>query len=65
MCEKVTGKKIPSVEKPRRPGDPPRLVAAANKAINELGWRPQYPKIEDIVKTAWAWHVKYPEGYSD
>jgi UDP-glucose 4-epimerase len=44
-------------------GDPPRLVAAANKAINELGWRPQYPKIEDIVKTAWAWHIKHPEGY--
>jgi len=65
MCEKVTGKKIPAVEKPRRPGDPPRLVAAANKAISELGWRPQYPKIEDIVKTAWSWHVNHPEGYPD
>ncbi|HTL72743.1 MAG TPA: UDP-glucose 4-epimerase GalE, partial [bacterium] len=44
---------------------PPRLVAAANKAITELGWKPQYPKLEDIVKTAWAWHVKHPTGYSD
>jgi UDP-glucose 4-epimerase len=65
MCEKVTGKKIPAVEKPRRPGDPPRLVAAANKAFNELGWKPQYPKLEDIVKTAWAWHQKHPTGYAD
>jgi UDP-glucose 4-epimerase len=64
-CEKITGKKIPAIEKPRRPGDPPRLVAAANKAFNELGWKPQYPKLEDIVKTAWAWHVKNPGGYPD
>ena len=48
MCEKITGKKIPTVEKPRRPGDSPKLVAAANKAFTELGWKPQYPKLEDI-----------------
>jgi UDP-glucose 4-epimerase len=65
MCEKVTGKKIPAVEKPRRPGDPPKLVAAANKAIKELGWKPKYPKLEDIVATAWAWHEKHPTGYPD
>ena len=65
MCEKITGKKIPAIEKPRRAGDPPRLVAAANKAFNELDWKPQYPKIEDIVATAWAWHVKHPNGYAD
>ena len=65
MCEKITGKKIPAIEKPRRAGDPPRLVAAANKAFNELGWKPQYPKIEDIVATAWAWHKKHPTGYPD
>jgi UDP-glucose 4-epimerase len=65
MCEKITGQKIAAVEKPRRPGDPPRLVAAATKAFNELGWKPQYPKLEDIVKTAWAWHQKHPTGYAD
>jgi UDP-glucose 4-epimerase len=65
MCEKITGKKIPFIEKPRRAGDPPRLVAAANKAFGELGWKPQYPKLEDIVKTAWDWHVKHPTGYPD
>lgn len=65
MCEKVSGKKIPAVEKPRRPGDPPKLVAAADKAIRELGWKPKYPKLEDIVSTAWNWHRKHPKGYSD
>ena len=65
MCEKITGKKIPVIEKPRRAGDPPKLIAAANKAYTELGWKPQYPKLEDIVKTAWAWHLKHPTGYAD
>jgi UDP-glucose 4-epimerase len=65
MCEKVTGRKIPAIEKPRRPGDPPRLVAAAEKAVRELGWKPRFPKLEDIVTTAWAWHRKHPDGYPD
>ena len=65
MCEKVTGKKIPAIEKPRRPGDPPKLVAAADKAIKELGWKPKYPKLEDIVTTAWNWTKKHPTGYAD
>ena len=65
ICEKITGVKIPAIEKTRRACDPPRLVAAANKAFSELGWKPQYPKIEDIVATAWAWHKKHPTGYAD
>ncbi|HXC98499.1 MAG TPA: UDP-glucose 4-epimerase GalE [Verrucomicrobiae bacterium] len=65
MCEKVSGKKIPAVEKPRRPGDPPKLVAAADKAVKELGWKPKYPKLEDIVTTAWKWHEQHPTGYPD
>ncbi len=64
-CEKVTGCKIPVVEKPRRPGDPARLVAAADKAIQELGWKPKFPQLEQIVATAWAWHQKNPTGYQD
>ncbi len=65
MCEQVTATKIPAIEKPRRPGDPPKLVAAATKAITELGWKPKYPKLEDIVATAWAWHQRHPNGYAD
>lgn len=64
-CEKITGKTIPALEKPRRAGDPPKLVAAADKAKNELGWKPRYPKLEDIISTAWAWHQKHPTGYND
>lgn len=64
-CENVCGRKIPVVEKARRPGDPPKLVAAADKARNELGWKPRYPKLEQIVSTAWDWHKKHPHGYKD
>ena len=65
MCEKVTGIAIKTVEKDRRPGDPPRLVAAAQKAFTELGWKPQYPRLEQIVESAWKWHKKFPKGYAD
>lgn len=65
MCEKVSGKKIKAVEKPRRPGDPAKLVASAERAMKELGWKPKYPKLEDIVSSAWAWHKAHPNGYSD
>ena len=65
MCEEVSGKKIPTTEKPRRPGDPPKLVAAAFKAMHELGWKPKLPKLGDIIDSAWRGHVKHPNGYLD
>ncbi len=64
-CEQITGTKIPTVEKPRRPGDPPKLVAGAQKAHTELGWKPKYGKLEDIIATAWKWHKQHPTGYKD
>ena len=64
-CEKVTGMAIKAVERPRRAGDPPRLVAAAGKAARELGWTPRFAKLEEIVATAWDWHRRHPEGYPD
>jgi UDP-glucose 4-epimerase len=64
-CEKITGKPIAVIEKPRRPGDPPLLVAASEKIKTELGWAPKYEAIEKIVQSAWAWHVKNPGGYGD
>jgi len=64
MCDNVTGQKIKAAEKPRRPGDPPRLVASAEKAKRELGWQPKFPKLEQIVSTAWEWHCKHPQGYA-
>jgi UDP-glucose 4-epimerase len=65
MCEKISGKVIPAVEKPRRPGDPPKLVASAEKVGRELGWKPKLPKLEDIVRSAWCWHQDHPNGYPD
>jgi UDP-glucose 4-epimerase len=62
-CRMITGKSIPAVERPRRPGDPPRLVASAEKAIRELGWSPRFPRLEDIVASAWRWHSTHPHGY--
>jgi len=60
---KVTGRSIPTVESPRRPGDPPVLVASSAKISKELGWKPRYDKLEEIIQTAWDWHEVHPNGY--
>ena len=62
---RVTGRNIPVVEKPRRPGDPPRLIAASEKIKKELGWKPQFQSLDAIIESAWKWHQKFPNGYSD
>lgn len=64
-CERITGKTIPVVEKPRRRGDPPRLIASSEKIKQELGWKPKFQNIEKIIESAWAWHQKFPDGYGD
>ena len=61
--EEVTGKKVPVKEGPRRPGDPPVLVASSEKIQRELGWRPRYGDLRTIVETAWNWHRSHPRGY--
>lgn len=57
-CRRVTGKDIPLEYGPRRPGDPPRLVASARKARLELGWSPAYSDLTTIVTTAWRWETR-------
>src|SRR5207253_4407076 len=64
-CRKVTGKEIPVIEKPRRCGDPPRLIAASEKIRRELGWQPQFQALDTIVTSAWKWHQQFPNGYGD
>ncbi len=64
-CEAVSGKKIAVVEKPRRPGDPPRLIAGSDRIKSELGWAPKFQDIRAIVESAWKWHVAHPSGYGD
>ncbi len=62
-CRKATGHAIPETLGPRRPGDPPELVADSSRAQKQLGWKPKYPDIESIVATAWKWHQSHPQGY--
>jgi UDP-glucose 4-epimerase len=64
-ARKVTGAKIEVVERPRRPGDPPRLIAASEKIKRELGWQPSRQTLEAIIESAWRWHQKFPSGYGD
>ena len=65
VAREVTGRKIPAEVGPRRPGDPPELVASSAKIMRELGWKPQYPDLETIIETAWRWHEAHPNGYGD
>jgi UDP-glucose 4-epimerase len=55
---KITGKEIGVENADRRPGDPPVLIASNQKAVKELGWKPQYADLDDIIATAWRWHQK-------
>jgi len=64
MVADVVGKTIPYTIGKRRPGDPAILVASADKIKSELGWKPDYPSLQDIVSTAWEWHKRYPSGYN-
>jgi UDP-glucose 4-epimerase len=57
-ARRVTGHPIPAEVQPRRPGDPAVLVASSDKAIRELGWKPRYTQLDDIIRTAWIWHQK-------
>jgi UDP-glucose 4-epimerase len=57
-ARRVTGHPIPAELFPRRPGDPAVLVASSDKAIRELGWKPRFTQIDEIVRTAWIWHQK-------
>jgi UDP-arabinose 4-epimerase len=56
--ESVGGRPVPRVDSPRRPGDPPSLVANAARAREVLGWTPRYPELRTIVEHAWRWHTR-------
>ena len=64
-CEKAAGNSIRQSPALPRPGDPATLIANADKLTNELGWSRKYKTIEEIVETAYRWHNRYPNGYSD
>jgi UDP-glucose 4-epimerase len=64
-ARKITGQPIPAEESPRRPGDPPRLVASSQRIQQELGWKAQHSSLEEIITSAWDWHQNHPQGYPE
>lgn len=62
-AQRVTGKKLKTSPQPRRPGDPPELVAAVERAASVLGWRASRSSLEGILESAWRWHRAHPQGY--
>lgn len=62
VAREVTGATIPTVTGPRRPGDPPVLVAAADRARRELGWNPTRVTLLEIVTDAWRYRTVESEA---
>jgi UDP-glucose 4-epimerase len=63
--ERVSGRKVPCRVCPRRPGDAAALVASSERAQRELGWRPRFADLDEIVRTALRWREAHPNGYAD
>jgi UDP-glucose 4-epimerase len=63
-ARRITGRPIRSVNRPRRAGDPPILVAQAERAGSVLGWAPRRPSLDEIIGSAWSWHLSHPNGYA-
>jgi UDP-glucose 4-epimerase len=64
MAERVTGRSIRRRVGPRRPGDPAILIASAERARKELGWRPSHDSLEEMIGSAWEWRLANPNGYA-
>lgn len=63
VVSRVVGAPVRWTAAPRRPGDPATLYAASDRLQHELGWRPRYADLEQIVQDAWRWHRSHPRGY--
>jgi len=64
-ARRVTGRQINIQDGPRRPGDPPILVADASRIRQTLGWQPAWTDLDRIVASAWQWHESHPDGFGD
>jgi UDP-glucose 4-epimerase len=60
---RVAGRAVPHSIGPRRAGDPAALVASPARLMAETGWRPRFPRLDDMVATAVAWHRAHPDGF--
>lgn len=63
--ERISGRPVPHSFGPRRAGDPAVLVASSARLRRETGWSPRFGALDDIVRTAWAWHAEHPRGFGD
>jgi UDP-glucose 4-epimerase len=63
--EAVTGRTVPRIDSPRRAGDPPVLIASAERAGRVLGWNRQFETLSEMIETAWEWRLRFPEGYPE
>lgn len=63
-ARRVTGLPIPAEMGARRPGDPAVLVAGSETIRRDLGWQPQYSRLDEIISSAWLWHRAHPDGYA-
>jgi len=61
----VSGRRVPYRICPRRPGDPPVLVASSGLAQRELGWQPRFADLDEIVRSALLWREAHPNGYGN
>jgi len=57
-ARRVTGRQIQVDLRPRRPGDPPTLIADSSRARTELHWEPKHSDADTIIRSAWAWHSR-------
>lgn len=62
-ARRITGQPLNTLERPRRPGDPPVLVASASHTGAVLDWKAQRSSLDDILDSAWRWHQTHPHGY--
>ncbi|MBX7137723.1 MAG: UDP-glucose 4-epimerase GalE [Oligoflexia bacterium] len=61
----AAGRPVPYSVEPRRPGDPPELVADSTRLQQTLGWKPRYTSIRQIAETVVRWYKGNPDGYPD
>ena len=64
-AEEIVGKPIKADVVARRAGDPAILIADYSRAREVLGWKQRYGDLKTIIRTAWEWHRKHPNGYDD
>ncbi len=57
-AREITGHPIPVLVAERRAGDPAILIADSSRIRSELGWKPRYERLDEIIRTAWDWHRK-------